>query len=65
MSIILYAGKWLDVFTQPEDQAKLDPDNAGIMSDSDPLNSSGIAFAAQHIGRVARAYRMHPYHHTV
>jgi transcriptional regulator with XRE-family HTH domain len=23
------------------------------------------AFAAQHIGRVARAYRMHPYHHTV
>ncbi|MGH3886628.1 MAG: hypothetical protein ACRDSZ_08660 [Pseudonocardiaceae bacterium] len=23
------------------------------------------AFAAQHIGRVARAYRTHPYHHTV
>ncbi|MDQ3760200.1 MAG: hypothetical protein M3460_00410 [Actinomycetota bacterium] len=23
------------------------------------------AFAAQHIGRVARAYRMHPYHHAV
>jgi Helix-turn-helix domain len=23
------------------------------------------AFAAQHIGRVARAYRMHPYYHTV
>jgi hypothetical protein len=23
------------------------------------------AFAAQHIGWVARAYRMHPYHHAV
>ncbi|MGH3803366.1 MAG: hypothetical protein ACRDTD_25200, partial [Pseudonocardiaceae bacterium] len=23
------------------------------------------AFAAQHIGRVSRAYRTHPYHHTV
>jgi hypothetical protein len=23
------------------------------------------AFAAQHIGQVARAYRLHPYHHTV
>src|SRR5262245_1706961 len=23
------------------------------------------AFAAQHIGQVARAYRMHPYHHAV
>ncbi|MGH9196672.1 MAG: hypothetical protein ACRD1T_13135, partial [Acidimicrobiia bacterium] len=23
------------------------------------------AFAAQHIGRISRAYRTHPYHHTV
>jgi hypothetical protein len=29
---------------------------------TDPLRE---AFAAQHIGRVARAYRLHPYHHTV
>jgi hypothetical protein len=42
MSVILYAEKWINVFTQPEDQANPGADDTRIMGDDNPLNSPGI-----------------------